>query len=66
MKGTKRGKKAGSPLLTPGKDKQLLDEVPKRFENISVGVTDEKEPKMTHKDGQRKLTKKTSIKPFQF
>ncbi|XP_028405684.1 putative methyltransferase NSUN7 [Dendronephthya gigantea] len=66
MKGTKRGKKAGTPLFTSDKNKQLLDEVPKRLENISVEVADEKEPKMTDKDSQHERTKKTSIKPFQF
>ena len=65
MKGTKRGKKDPKPPSEPPKAKQL-DEIQKRLQNVSVD--DEKEPKSEteSKDGQRKLAKKESMKPFQF
>ena len=69
MKGTKRGKKDAkiqSEPLTP--DGPHLDEMPKQLENVSIKVTDEKEPdiRSDNKDGQRKATKKKLLKPFQF
>ena len=66
LKGTKRGKKDSKIPSEP--KAQQLDEIPKRLENVSLDVEDEKKPnsKTESKDGQRKLEKKSSMKPFQF
>jgi hypothetical protein len=69
MKGTKRSKTPKhSKIPSEPKDKQQLDEIPKRLENLSLDVTDEKESnlRMESKEEQRKLVKKGSMKPFQF
>ena len=67
MKGTKRGKKDSKiPSQPIPKDKQQLDEIPKRLDNVSIDVTDEREPKTESEDEQRKLGKNKSMKPFQF
>lgn len=69
MKGTKRGKKDAKIQSEPlTRDKPNLDELPKQLENVSIKVTDEKEPNINSdsKDGQRKGARKKSLKPFQF